>query len=151
MYIQHEKGWPCRDSYDKKNQEIAPVMMTQWWSISSDDDPDPVMMIQQWWSRSSDDDPDPVTIANDDLDPVMIQIQWWCLMMIQIGWWSRSRDDTDPMTRRWLEDEDDLKMKMTWKWRWLEDSEDLRCRWRDDPVDTEKKTSAKNCVERIPS
>ena len=37
----------------------------------------------------------------------------------------------------WLEDEDDLKTKMTWKW--------------DDPADTEKKTSAENCVERIPS
>ena len=24
-----KKGWFCRTSYDKKNQEIAPVMMTQ--------------------------------------------------------------------------------------------------------------------------
>ena len=29
--------------------------------------------------------------------------------------------------------------------RWLEDEDE------DDPVDTEKKTSAENCVERIPS
>ena len=44
--------------------------------------------------------------------------------MIQIQWW-------------WLEDDDDLKTKMNWR--------------RDDPVDTEKKTSAGNCVEIIPS
>ena len=47
--------------------------------------------------------------------------------------------------------EDDLKTNMTWRWRWLKDSEDLRCRWWDELVDTKKKTSAKNCVERIPS
>ena len=43
-------------------------------------------------------------------------------------------DDPDP---------DDLKTKMTWRRKWLEDE--------DDPVDAEKNTSAENCVERIPS
>ena len=84
-----KKGWLCRTSYDEKNQEIAPVMMTQWWSRSSDDDP---------------------------------------TVMIQIEWWSRSR-------WRWLEDEGDLKMKMTWRWRGLDDDLD----------DTEKK----NCVAKL--
>ena len=77
------------------------IQIQQWWSRSSDD-PDPV---QRWWSRS-----------------VMIQIQQW--------WWSRSSDDLDPMMpfvliqierwsrSRWLEDEDDLKMKMTQRRRW---------------------------------
>ena len=60
--------------------------------------------------------------SDDDLDRVMIQIERWS-------------------GSRWLEDEDDLKTKMTW--RWLKDE--------DDPVDTEKKTSDENCVERIPS
>ena len=74
-------------------------------------DPNQVMIqIQQWWSRSSDDDP----------DRVMIQIQWWWFrssdddsdrVMIQIEWWSKSR-------WRWLEDGDDLKMKMMRTWRW---------------------------------
>ena len=87
------------------------------------------VMIQQRWSRSKDDAPE------------MIQIQWW---------WSRSRDDIDP-------GEDDLKMKITWRWRWLEDEDDLnmdmtwRWRWRridDDPDDTENKTCAnKLCRE----
>ena len=89
-------------------------------------------MIQiKWWSRSS-----------DDLDRVMIHIQWWCLMMIQIKWWYRSSDDVpwwsisrdDPdlvmmfhdhpdremIQIWWLEDEDDLKTKMTWRLRRLE-------------------------------
>ena len=43
------------------------------------------------------------------------------------------------MTRR-LKDEEDEEDLKTWKWR-----------WRDDLVDTEKKTSAENYVERIPS
>ena len=42
-----KKGWLCRNSYDEKNKEIAPVMM-----------------IQQRCSRSSDGDPDP---DEDDL------------------------------------------------------------------------------------
>ena len=89
------------------------------------DDPDPAVMIQiERWSRSrsrsrSSDDPDPVqwwwSRSSDDPDPVL--------------WRSRSRDDPDP---------DDLKMKMTWRRRWLEDE--------DDPVDTEKKTKCwKSC------
>ena len=100
------------------------------------DDPDQVMMIQiQWWYRSRDDAPE----------------------MIQIEWWSRSSsDDPDPVMisndddldqvmihiqrRRWIEDKEELKTKKTW-----------RCKWQDDPVDTKKKTSAENCVERIPS
>ena len=38
-----KKGWLCRTSCDKKNHEIAPMVMIQieWWSRSSDDDPDP--------------------------------------------------------------------------------------------------------------
>ena len=82
------------------------------------------MMIQQKLSKSID-DPDPVMMPSDDPDQAMIQIQWWCPMMIQTEWWSRSND------------EDDLKMNM------LKDKDDL--------ADTKKKTSAKNCVERIPS
>ena len=129
-----KKGWLCRTSYG----EIVHTwwwleeIQIEWWSRSSyddfersrsRDDPDPTVMIQieRWsrscperWSRLSD-DPDPV--QRDDPDRVMIQIQQW---------WSRSRDDPDP---------DDLKTKMTWRWRWLEDE--------DDPVDAEKKTSAK--------
>ena len=71
----------------------------------------------EWWSRSSSSDP----------DRVMIQIQWWRSMMIQIERWSRSR---------WLEDEDDLKMKMNRRRRWSSD--------------TEKKTSAeKLCRKNI--
>ena len=105
-----KKGWLYRTYCDKKNHEIALVMLTQWWSRSSDDDP--TVMIQiKWWSRSSDDDP----------DRVMIQIEWW-----SISRW------------RWLEDEDDLKMNMTWRWWELDD----------DPDDTEKKTCAnKLCWE----
>ena len=98
----------------------------------------------EWWSRSSSDDLDRVMIriqsSDDDPDREMIQIQWWCSMMIQIERWSRS--------------EDDLKMKMTWRWRWLEDKDDLKMKmtWRrDDRADREKKTSAENRVERIPS
>ena len=132
-----KKGWLCRTSCDENNHEIAPVMIQRWWSNS--DDPDWVMIQIQWWWSSSD---DPVVMiriqwwsrsSDDDLDWVMIQIQWcWSSrddpdqVMIQIqGWWSRSR-------RRWLEDKDDLKMKMTWRWWELDD----------DPDDTEKKTCA---------
>ena len=127
-----KKGWIYRTSCDEKNHEIAPMMMTQWWSKSSDD-PDPVMMIQQWWSRSSDD------------VLVMIQIQWWWsrssddpdpVMMIQIQWWSRSSDDD--LDQVMIQ----IQMKITWSWIW---------RWRgldDDLHDTEKKTCAdKLCRE----
>ena len=64
-----------------------------------------------------------IQIQSRDGDPdwVMIQIQ--------------SRDD-DP-------DQEMIQIQMTWRQRWLEDE--------DDPVDAEKKTSAENCVERIPS
>ena len=112
-----KKGWLCRNSYDEKNHEIAPVMIQiQWWSRSNDDaqwwskssdDPDPVMMIQQCWSKSSD-DPNPVMMPSIDPDWVMIQIQRW----------------------RWIEDEDDLKTK-----------KNCRYRCRDAPADTEKKTN----------
>ena len=54
-----KKGWLCRESYDKKNQEIAPVMM-----------------IQQRWSRSSD-DLDPVMMSGDDPDPMMKMTWRW--------------------------------------------------------------------------
>ena len=40
------------------------------------------------------------------------------------------------------------------QWSWLEDEDDLKTQKTqdvDDPIDTEKKTSAENCVERIPS
>ena len=71
---------------------------------------------------------------NHEIAPVMMIQQWWSrssdgvLVMIQIEWWSRSSDDLD------------LMMKMTWRWIWQE--------LYDDPVDTEKKTSAdKLCRE----
>ena len=68
----------------------------------------------------------------------MIQIQWWCPVMIQIQWWSRSSDDV-PWWSRSSDDpdpnEDDLQMKMTWRW-WITD---------DDQDDTEKKT----CVDKL--
>ena len=81
------KGWLCRTSYDEKNQEIAPVMMTSddpavmiyWWSRSSDDD---LVMIQiEWWSRSSDE---------DDLKNKMT---WW--------WrWRELDDDSDDTEKK---------------------------------------------------
>ena len=81
------------------------------------------VMFQWWWSSS------------DDPDWVMIQIQlWWSSDVLDWVW--SSDDDPDP-------DEDDLKIEMTWRWRWRE--------LNDDPDDTEKKTHAENCVERIPS
>ena len=77
----------------------------------------------------------------------MIQIEEWsrsrddALEMIQIEWWSISSDDDLDQEmiqiRLWIEDKDDLKTNMTWR--------------RDDLADTEKKTSAENCVERRPS
>ena len=62
--------------------EIAPVMMTQWWSISSDD-PDQEMIQTWWWS-------------SDSLDQVMIQTRWW----------SSDDPNTIKMTWqwRWLDD-----------------------------------------------
>ena len=51
-----------------------------------------------------------------------------------------------------LKDEEDLKKKMTWRLEYKEYLKTYKTwRWRDDPVDAEKKTSAENCVERIPS
>ena len=81
-----KNGWLCRTSYDEKNREIAPVMMTQWWSKSSDD-PDLVMIqIQWWWSKSSDDwDPD-----EDDLK---MKMTW--------RWrWRELNDDPDDTEKR---------------------------------------------------
>ena len=105
------------------------MIQIEWWSRSSDDPYWVMIQIQWWWSSS--DDPDQVMIQiqwwwsrSSDVDPD----PWWCPMMIQIERWSRFKE-----------------------WRLLEDSEDSRCRWWDDPVDIEKKTSAENCVERIPS
>ena len=72
-------------------------------------------MMFPWWYRLS-----------DDIDQVMIQIQWW---------WSRSSDDDpDPMMIQ-MQDEDDLKMNMTWRQTWIDD----------DPDDTEKKT----CIDKL--
>ena len=114
-----KKDWLCRGSYDEKNQEIAPVMMTQWWSRLSDDDLDPVMMIRQWWSRSSDD------------------VQWWSRSSDDVQWWSRSSNDPDLVMMssddpnlvmihiRWLEDEEDLKMTRTRWWSRRYREEDL--------------------------
>ena len=119
-----KEGWLCRTSYDEKNHEIAHMMMTRG-------DPDRAMIqIQLWWlqeiqierwSRSR-------SRSSDDPDPV----QWW---------WSRSSDDV--LWRSRLRDDPDPVMKMTWRRRSLED--------KDDPVDIEKKISAENRVERIPS
>ena len=118
-----KKGWICRTSCDEKNHEIAPVMIQiQWWH--------PVMIQIEWWSISSSDDPyqEMIQIQSSDVDPdrEMIQIQWWCSMMIEIEWWSRSSDDV-PWWSRSRDDPDPVKM--TWRWRWFEDSEDSRCRW----------------------
>ena len=71
-----------------------------------------MIQIQWWWSSS------------DDPDPVMIQIQWWCPVMIQIKWRSISGDDVQWWSR--TSDDLDLMMKMTWRWRWLEDADDLK-------------------------
>ena len=79
--------------------------------------------------QPSDIDPDRemIQIQSSDVDPdlVMMSHDDPDREMIQIRWW------------RWIEYEEDLKTKMTWI--------------RDDPADTEKKTSSENCVERIPS
>ena len=82
-----KKGWICRTSYDEKNHEIEPMMMTQWWSRSSGD-PDPVMLIQQRWSRSSDDDLDRVMIQIQDEDDLKMKMNWRC------RWW----DDPEKKT-----------------------------------------------------
>ena len=64
--------------------------------------------------------------SKDDPDRGMIQIQEWCYR------WSRSSDDPDPVMMiqiqrwRWLEDKEDLKMKMTWRQRRLEEEDDLK-------------------------
>ena len=103
-----KKGWLCRTSYDE-------IVYTWWW---------PAEIQIELWSRSSYDDSER-SRSSDDPDPaVMIQIEWWSrsiqVMLIQIEWWSRSSDAIFMMIQierwsrsRWLEDEDDLKMKMT--------------------------------------
>ena len=91
-------------------------------------------MKRGWLCRTSCDEKNH-EIASMMISVMMIQIQWWCsVMMIQIEWWSRSDDE------RWLEDEEDLKMKVTWRWRWWDLDDDLD--------DTKKKTCAiKLCWE----
>ena len=56
-----KKGWLCRTSYDKKNQEIAP-----FWDSTNDDDLDLMMIQIKWWNKD-----------DDDPDLMMIQIWWW--------------------------------------------------------------------------
>ena len=92
-------------------------------------------MIQQWWA-SSHDDPDPV------------------MKRKKMTWKLEDKEYLKKKKMTWrLEDEEDLKRKkMTWRLKEEEDSKMKKTwRWRDDPVDAEKKTSAENCVERIPS
>ena len=86
-------------SRSRSSDDPHPV---QWWCSRSSDDPDPV---QWWWSRSSD-DLDPVVMFHDDPDQVMIQIQFY--------------DDPD---------QEMIQIQMTWRWRWLEDEDDLKTRW----------------------
>jgi len=119
-----KKGWLCRTSDDE-------IVYTWWW---------PVEIQIEWWSRSSYDDSER-SRSSDDPDPaVVIQIEWWSrsspVMLIQIGWWSRSSD----AILWWSRSRDDLKTKMTWRWRWLKDE--------DVPVDAEKKTSAEKLCRK---
>ena len=85
-----KEGYLYRTSYDKKNHEIAHMMMTRW-------DPDRAMIHIQlwwlqeihikWWSKSSSDDPYRVMMSIDDSDRVMIHIHWWSILsMIQWRW-----------------------------------------------------------------
>ena len=124
-----KKGWICRTSYEE-------IVHTWWWLVEIQIQLWWLWEIQiEWWSRSSSDDPDREMIQIEwwsRSSPVMmIQIEWWSGSCDDVLWWSRSRDDPDP---------DDLKMKMNWRWRWLEDE--------DDPVDTEKKTSAEKLCRK---
>ena len=81
-----KNGWLCRTSCDEKNWEIAPVMMTQWWSRSSDD-LDLVMMIRiKWWSRSSDD-------LDLDEDEIKMKMTW-------IWRWQEVDDDSDDIEKK---------------------------------------------------
>ena len=127
-----KKGWLCRTSNDE-------IVYTWWW---------PVEIQIEWWSRSSYDDSER-SRSSDDPDPAvmiqilsreMIQIEWWSrsspVMLIQIGWWSRSSD----AIWWWSRSRDDLKTKMTWRWRWL--------KYEDVPFDAEKKTSAKKLCRK---
>ena len=112
-----KKDWLCRTSDDE-------IVYTWWW---------PVEIQIEWWSRSSYDDSER-SRSGDDPDPaVVMQIEWWSIsspvMLIQIRWWSRSSD----AIWWWSILRDDLKTKMTWRWRWLKDE--------DVPVDAEKNTS----------
>ena len=113
-----KEGWLYRTSYD----DTAHMMITRW-------DPDRAMIQIQlwwlweiqikWWSRSS----------NDDLDWVMIHTQWWCLMMIkiqrwchmmiQIQWWCPMMIQIERWSRF-----DDLKMKITWRLKKTRDADD---------------------------
>ena len=119
-----KKGWICRNSCDEKNDEIAPRMIQWWWSNSND--PDQVMTEIQWWWSSS-----------DDPDRVMIEIQWWWSssddpnrVMIEIQWWSRSSDDPDPMMMSHDDPNREMihirRLMMTWRWRWIEDKDDMK-------------------------
>ena len=135
-----KKGWLCRTSYDE-------IVYPWWWLVEiqidlwsrssyddfersrSSDDPDLAVMIQmKTWSKSRSrlsDDPDPVqwwwSKSSDDPDPVMlIQIERWSKSSDDVPWWSRSRDDP------YSKNEDDLKMKMTWRLKRLKMQ---RMRW----------------------
>ena len=132
-----KKGWLCRTSYDE-------IVHTWWW---------PVEIQIKLWSRSSDDDSER-SKSSDDPDPaVEIQIEWWSRSCPER--WSRSSDDLDPVMPFYDDpDREMIQIQMTWRWRWLEDEEELMTEmtWRRTwSSDTEKKTSAENCVERIPS
>ena len=144
-----KKGWLCRTSYDE-------IVHTWWW---------PEMIQIELWSRSSYDDSDR-SRSSDDPDPtMMIQIERWSRSRSRLSddpdpvqwWWSRLSNDPD-LVMMFYDDPDRvmiqiqfydnpdwemIQIHMTWRWRLLEDE--------DDPVDTEKDTSAENHVERIPS
>ena len=64
------------------------MIQIEWWSRSSEDDLDLVMIqIQWWWSRSS-----------DDLDPaMMIQIEWWSISKWR---WQELNDDPDDTEKK---------------------------------------------------
>ena len=116
-----KKGWLCRISCDKKNLEVAPVLIQiEWWSRSSNDDPTVMIQIERW-SRSrsrSSDDPDPVqwwwSRSRDDPDPVMmIQIERWSKSSDDVPWWSRSSDDPDLMMMS-SDDLDRVMIQIQW-------------------------------------
>ena len=137
MMIQIE--WWSRSSED--DLDLVMIIHVKWWSKSSDDDPTVMIQIDWWFRSRSSDGPDPMMMSlrwsrsSDDV-PEMIQIEWW---------WSRLSDDLDLVmiihVKWWSKssDEDKFKMKMTWIWI-----------GRDDLVNKEKKTSVdKLCRENI--